>query len=117
MRLVRHLCTSSVSECGLGVSKWSLTEIQLCACARPLALMPSTFGAGHVANMLAFTENIQILPALCQAEAEMRSWRMRQVPDAGPTPRAENHDGWLRPPLRCRSLCGPFERVGNRNVG
>jgi hypothetical protein len=41
--------------------------------ARPLALMPSTFGVGHVASMLAFTENIEILPTLCQAEAEMRS--------------------------------------------
>jgi hypothetical protein len=35
--------------------------------------MPSTFGVGHVASMLAFTENIEILPTLCQAEAEMRS--------------------------------------------
>ncbi|WP_342954306.1 hypothetical protein [Paraburkholderia sp. JHI869] len=38
-----------------------------------------------MANMLAFTENSEILPTLCQAEAEMRSWRMRQVPDADPS--------------------------------
>ena len=63
VRLVRHPCTSSVSGCGLGMSKWSLTEIQLCAYAQPLAFVPSTFGVGHVANMRAFTENIEILPA------------------------------------------------------
>jgi DNA-binding transcriptional LysR family regulator len=30
----------------------------------PLALMPSTFGIGHVASMLAFAENIEIRPTL-----------------------------------------------------
>ena len=32
--------------------------------AYPLALMPATFGIGHAAKMLAFTENIEIRPTL-----------------------------------------------------
>ena len=38
----------------MGVSRWSLV------CAWPLALLPGTFGIGNVANMLAFTENIEV---------------------------------------------------------